>query len=412
MASPPVILVMASTYPRWAGDPEPAFVHELNRRLSQWFDVITLAPHAPGALRFETLDGVRVHRFAYAPASLETLVNDGGIAANLRRSPWKLMLLPGFLLAQWWEARRLIRRYRPSVVHAHWLIPQGIIAAHLCRRGPALVATSHGGDVFALRSSWFARLRRSVARQARAVSVVSTALRDRLVAEGVNAESLMVQPMGVDLCGRFVLAPEVRRTPYELLFVGRLVEKKGLQQLLAALPQVLRRYPKVKLKVIGFGPWLMRLRRQAAVLGIESYVEFLGPRNQSDLPLVYRRASLLVAPFVRARSGDRDGMPVTVIEALGCGCPVVAGDLPALREIFGDQANRFLVDPLDTDALARAILSVLDDPSAAEAATLRLRKRLVHGLDWQTVAQNYAQLLAQAAGLPLPNPSAAVDRIG
>ena len=92
------ILVLASTYPRWRGDHEPGFVHELNRRLVDEFDVHVVCPHAPGAASYEVMDGVSIHRFRYAPEALETLVQDGGILANLNRSHWKWGLVPFFFV--------------------------------------------------------------------------------------------------------------------------------------------------------------------------------------------------------------------------------------------------------------------------------------------------------------------------
>src|SRR5690606_35495391 len=91
-------LVLASTYPRWRGDPEPGFVHELARRLADEFDVSVVCPHALGAHVRESMDGVEVHRFRYAPTRFETLVNKGGITTNLRRSPWKYLLVLPFLI--------------------------------------------------------------------------------------------------------------------------------------------------------------------------------------------------------------------------------------------------------------------------------------------------------------------------
>ena len=120
----PVLLVLTSTYPRWKGDHEPGFVHELSRRLADDFKVIALGPSAPGAKPRETLDGVDVVRYRYAPRRMETLVNDGGIVTNLRRHRWKVLLLPGFVMALAWRAWRLQRTERVDVIHAHWLIPQ------------------------------------------------------------------------------------------------------------------------------------------------------------------------------------------------------------------------------------------------------------------------------------------------
>ena len=97
----PTLLVLASTYPRRAGDHEPGFVHELCRRLAERFEVIALVPDAPGADASGMLDGVEVVRYRYAPHTLQTLVPNGGIVANLRAARWKWLLLPGFIIGQW-----------------------------------------------------------------------------------------------------------------------------------------------------------------------------------------------------------------------------------------------------------------------------------------------------------------------
>jgi Glycosyltransferase len=240
----PRLIVLASTYPRWTNDHEPSFVHSLAKRLTGRFDVIAVVPHAPGALRHEVLDGVTVSRYRYAPAPCETLVNDGGIASNLRRAPWKWLLLPSFIAMQWVEARRWATR--GSVVHAHWLIPQGIVARLL--RRPYLL-TCHGADVFSLRGKTATAAKKFALTGAREVTVVSTAMAPAL--QPLTSRHVpRVQPMGVDLKQSFTPATEPRDQAH-LLFVGRLVEKKGLDVLIRAMPSVVERHPRVRLTIVG-----------------------------------------------------------------------------------------------------------------------------------------------------------------
>lgn len=219
----PRLLVLASTYPRWTGDPEPAFVHELTRRLTERFDVVVLCPHAQGAAREEFLDGVRVLRYRYAPNWLETLVNDGGIVTNLRRAPWKWMLVPGFLFAQSLAYWKQLLAAKPEVVHAHWLLPQGLLVAMtslFSRRAPPFVVTSHGADLFALRAAPMPAFKRFVLRRASAVTVVSAAMKDEVARIGADPSRVSVQPMGVDLQHRFTPDPATERSRDEILFVG------------------------------------------------------------------------------------------------------------------------------------------------------------------------------------------------
>ena len=250
----PRLLVLASTYPRWVGDPEPGFVHELCRRLVDDFDVVVVCPSAPGALHRETMDGIDVQRFRYAPHRLEMLVNGGGITSNLRRNPWLYLLVLPFVLGMGIGVLAALRSHKPAVVHAHWLLPQGLIAALLLPRRLPLVVTSHGADLFAWRGRLFRAMKRFVLRRASTATVVSTPMVDEVVRLGMPPARVVVAPMGVDLCGRFTPDASVPRSAAEILFVGRLVEKKGLRHLIAAMPAIIEAIPDATLVVAGFGP--------------------------------------------------------------------------------------------------------------------------------------------------------------
>ena len=392
--SRPRLLILSSTYPRWAGDSEPGFVHELARRLAGTFAVTVLCPHAPNAKRSERMDGVEVLRFRYAPASLETLVAGGGLLGNLRRRPLKALLLPFFLAAQLWATWRCIRRIEPDCVHAHWIVPQGAILALLAFLGlrtPWLL-TSHGGDLYSLRGAAWDALKRSVLSRADAVTVVSVAMLAELERLGVDAGPVSVAPMGVDLGGTFVPGAGQARSPGEILFVGRLVEKKGLRYLVEALALLRDREPACSLTVAGAGPEREALERQVRDLGLSERVRFLGPVAQADLPSLYRRAAVFVSPFVTAASGDREGLGLVVIEALGCGCPVIASDIPPLHDVPSDALT--LVPQANAALLAGAIAACLDrsgESVADDGARLRAK------YDWSAASGTYVRLLRALA---------------
>lgn len=390
------VLVLASTYPRWKEDAEPGFVHELCRRLTSEFNVIALVPDAPGADPPGDFDGVNVVRFRYAPRKWQTLVNDGGIIANLRRSPWKWLLMPIFVLSMLAATWSACSKWKPDVVHAHWLLPQGLIGViGLALRGgvrPPLLVTIHGADLYALRSKVLIAIKRFVARRASAISVVSSGMLDDLKALGATPSKVFVQSMGVDLTNRFTINPVPVRSHDEILFVGRLVEKKGLRYLIEALPHVLQRHPQARLTVAGFGPEEKACRIQVEKMNLSDKVTFLGPIAQSDLPALYRRAAVFVAPFVQAVTGDREGLGLVVLEAAGCGCPVVVSDFPATREMLhADEA--IFVTAKSPQSLGVAINNVLarqyEKVKAAEISeSLRLR------FDWDVVSSRYASIVS------------------
>lgn len=393
----PRLLVLTSTFPRWLDDSEPPFVFELSRRLTDAFEVTVLAPRAPGSLRNETMAELCVIRFPYFFRRWESLATyGGGILNRLRANRLSYLLVPLFLAGQLWALVRLLRRESFDVIHAHWIIPQGLVAVvarWLAQRSMPLVCTSHGGDLFALRGRLLQRLKRWVIDRCQVLTVVSSAMQAAVVAMGVDPGKVEVISMGVDLRYRFTPDPGVTRNSHELVFVGRLVEKKGLRVLLEAMPAVLARHPEVRLTVAGSGPLERDLRRQARALGITDRVDFLGMVAQSELPALYRRATLFVAPFRVARSGDQEGLGLVLVEALGCGCPVIASDLPAVREVIVDQRFGLLVDALDSVVLAAAVDRLLADPALRERLGTDGRDHVLRWFDWTTISARYAGLL-------------------
>lgn len=394
------LLVTTSTYPRWADDPEPGFVHELARRLATRFDVTVLAPHARGAKVFERLDGVDVVRFRYAPARWERLVHGGGIGTNLRRMPVLWLLVPVFALAHAVALVRCLRRIRPDVLHAHWIIPQAACLRAVQCLGvplPPVVLTSHGADLFSFRGALAVRIKRWALRCADAVTVVSEGMRAPMRELGVDDTRMGVEPMGVDLEKRFT-PPESRPASDDLLFVGRFVEKKGLALLIEAMPHVLAARPAARLRIAGFGPEDASYRALASRLGIAARCEFLGPVAQRDLATLYREAALLVAPFVEAGTGDQEGLGLVVLEACGCGCPVLAGRVRATDDLLAlTDRGVATVDPRDPRALADAIVARLADPAAAQADARRAHDALARRMGWTQVADRYAARLSSLA---------------
>lgn len=394
----PRLLVLTSTFPRWAGDHEPPFVFELSRRLADTFDVHVLAPHAVGARREEILADLHVHRFRYAPGSLQQLAYDGGILARLRQRRWRLLLVPCLLAGQWWALRRLLRRQRFDAIHAHWLVPQALVAILAgVPRNCALLCTSHGGDLFGLRGRLLGRLKRGILARCTGVTVVSAAMRDE-VQRLRPGQAVDIIPMGTDLVGCFTPLPTVARAPNAIVFAGRLVEKKGVGYLIDAIARLRQQGRPVTLRIAGSGPELAALRAQAQRLGIESAVDFLGAVDHPRLADLYRQASVAVVPSVVAASGDQEGFGLVIVEAMGCECPVVASRLPAIDDIAIDGETALLVPPADPAALADAIAAVLDDPSTARRRAMAARARVQERFDWDSITGRYAGLLLRLIG--------------
>lgn len=389
------LLVLTSTYPRFPGDTLPTFVHELCKRLVQaGHRVHVLTPRLPGGRRYDVIDGVEVERFPYFLAGSETLTGEGGILARIRQHPWRIALVPWFLGGFAFALLRATRRRTYALIHAHWLIPQGMLAAALTRWLPPipLVCTAHGSDIHALDGAMFRRLRQAVVTRSTLVTVVSAALRDSLLRAGAPPERIAVASMGVDFSQRFQAPAHITREPRRLIFVGRLVKAKGVHVLLDAFTRLRREFPDATLEIIGSGPQDAALRDQATAAGHASAVVFSGALPQEALPARYARAAIAVVPSLA------EGFGLVVLEALGCGCAVVASDLPALRALIADGYSGRLFPPGNPEALAEALLALMRDPARVREYAARGLEHAARNYHWDAVTGRYLALYQRALG--------------
>lgn len=387
------VLVLASTYPRWPADTLPPFVHELALRLGTRHEIHVLAPHARGCKTREVMDGVQVHRFRYGPARFETLAYSSGMLPGLRRHPWRLLGLPVFLLAEWFATLRLLRSQKFEAIHAHWLLPHGLIALMaraVCGYHPAVICTSHGADLYGLRGALARTCRRYVVRHSERITVVSRAMLQDLRREAGDVSHVSVLPMGVDTRTRFV--PPVAPTPRNgLLFVGRLADKKGVDVLLEAMAK-LKDMPDLSLHIIGSGPEEAALKQQATALGLGRIVDFVGPIPNRDLPLWYQRSAVLVFPSVVTPYGDQEGLGLVPVEALACGCAVVASDLAAVKDVIRDRQSGLLSSAGDAKQLAESLRVILCDQKLRDRLATQGRAWAAEQFDWNRIAERYATL--------------------
>jgi glycosyltransferase involved in cell wall biosynthesis len=281
---------------------------------------------------------------------------------------------------------RIVRRFRPHVVHTH-TAKAGFLgrqAALAMRPRPAIVHTYHGhvleGYFGAAKSRLYLELERALARVSDRLIGVSEATVDDLVRLGVAPrERFSVLPLGLDL------APLVRagdggpreRTREELgvgsdevllVFVGRVVPIKRLDVLLRALAQTSGSEPRLRLALVGDGEERPGLEALASELGIEREVLFLGYRR--ELRPLFAAADLAVL------SSDNEGTPVSLIEAGAAGLPAVATDVGGVGEVVDDEETGILVPPGDPVALAAALRKMAGDPERRRTLGRAARRRV------------------------------------
>ena len=388
------ILVLTSTFPRWRGDTEPPFVLELCQRLAEHFDIHILAPHAAGAASETIFDGMRVTRYRYFLPRWESLAYQGGILANLKKNRYRYALIPFFLLFQTLAIQKLLRRFPFDLIHAHWIVPQGtcaILASRMHSMVLPILCTSHGGDLYGLSSRAMMWLKRCVLEKTDAVTTVSWAMRDDLDSLGVGLEKVHVLPMGVDLQKRFV-PPRQRSETKAILFVGRVVEKKGLRFLIEAMPEILSKHPNAIMRVAGDGQELSALKNLAYNIGVTDRIQFLGAVPNETLPGLYQTSDVVVFPSVVAAGGDREGFGLVLVEALGCECAVVATDLPAMQDIIKNERSALIVPQRSPQHIVNAVVRLFDDADLRTFLGKTGRCAVENRFDWEIVTKQYAKI--------------------
>lgn len=398
------ILVLTSTYPRWNGDTEPAFVHFLCRQLAKKYKIIVLAPHYPGASRHEDLDGINVYRFRYFFPFAEHLAYDGGIISNLKNNRLKTLLLPFFFASQCINALLLCRKHSISLIHAHWVIPQGLLAVllrqlRLISQDIRILCTSHGGDLFSLQGGFLQSLKRFTFRHSDHVTVVSAAMHDRLVSMDCSTGNITVQPMGVDLTAQFVPNESAVKSR-DIVYVGRLVEKKGVSTLISSINLLKKDYPELTVALIGDGPEKPALAQQCQRLGVNEQVKFLGSMPNDRVPEFYQSARIAVVPSIVAADGDQEGLGLVAVEAMGCACATIVSDLPALRDVVVDEETGLVFKAGNDTDLAEKISTLICKPDLSAQLGRAGRKSIINKFDWHTVGARYLEIMERCIHPP------------
>lgn len=401
MASLPVLLVLASTFPRWKDDTEPRFVFDLSIRLTDAFNVVVLTSHYSGAQRYEKWDGLEVYRYKYAPEKLQSLVYNGGIVANLAKSPWKWLLVPSFIVGQLLGILRLLKRHKVSIVHAHWLLPQAalaLVARKVSGRDISILTTSHGGDLFGLKGRVATWIKCWVIDNSDSLTVVSQAMKTRVVEMSPQSGSkTQVLPMGTELNQTFYPRVDIKRDRNLIVFVGRLVEKKGVQDLIKAISKVSEARAEVKLAIIGSGPELGSLRDLVDRLDIGSIVSFEEQVSHEAIAIWFNRAGMAVFPFCESKEGDVEGLGLVMVEAMGCGAPVIAGNVDAVHDVISDGETGVVVSSRDPESVAAAIVRLLSCPALADKLSDNALLYVSEKFNWVNISNAYKLVLLECA---------------
>jgi glycosyltransferase involved in cell wall biosynthesis len=385
------VLMITTSYPKTPGDVTAPVIEKIVFELARRGHAVDLVlPRHPDLVLEGRDRGLPVRFFPFWAGGAKTYA--WGYASSMRADrdlrPRALALAPLVFISALTVMRRLARANAYDVVHAHWVLPNGPIAALAAPAPrPPLVVSLHGSDIFvAEKSRALAAIARWTFRRAHWVAACAGDLAERAIRLGAPPARVATLLHGVDVDELAQGdATEWRRRAaagdddFLVVALGRLVAKKGFSHLLRAASLLRARGVPLVVAIGGVGDLAGRLTEEAAELGCADCVHLLGNVPHDQIGGLFRAADAVAVPSVRDEKGNVDGLPNVLLEAMAVGRPVVSTRIAGVPDVVDDGQSGLLVPPADDDALADALARVRADPSLRArlgAAALQTARRL------------------------------------
>jgi teichuronic acid biosynthesis glycosyltransferase TuaC len=292
---------------------------------------------------------------------------------------------------------------RKDLVHAHHVFLDGYGMIDTCKKWKApLIVDVHGDTVFTqmVRDPLIGKKMTETLHYASKVVCISRNLCQLAKSFGIDEDRIEYVPLGIDV-GQHRPEEQVRikserglQDKIVILYVGQLIERKGVRHLLKALalvdPALLR---KCKVTIVGNGPERGRLEWLASKLGLDEYVTFTGKVSDDDLLDWYAAADIFVLPSLS------EGRPTVINEAMASECAVIASDVSGIPEQVTDGRNGFLVPPADPVALAQKIAYLLENENAIGVMGRNGRDKIIEEkITWEGYAERMVRIYGRVTG--------------
>ena len=414
------VLVIGSVYPRFDKDAEVPWLRTSVAHLKKaGVEIQVLAPSYKG-LKSHDIDGTRVNRFRYAPASWEILTHEEGAPSKMASRPWLQLLAIPYIINGFFKCLKICRKWRPDVIHAHWPFPHAYIALGAAKlfRIP-LVLNFHGAELLLIRKKkWVKPLLKFAIGQAQAVFANSSFTAGKIKA--IRNVDVEWSPYGTTLDGdgghpRNAPVAHAVNGKFKVLFVGRHIERKGICYLIEAARYLSA--DKFEIRIVGEGDLTEELKAQAAQLegsvilseahqgGAEgsspehrpASIVFTGKLVAPELAREYREANVFVLPAIVDHKGDTEGLGVVLIEAMELGLPIIASNVGGIPDVVVNNESGILVPEKDPVALADAIKRIESDPQYTARLLEGARNRIAEHFTWDNITRRQIEIYEQLA---------------
>ena len=380
---------IVSTFPRALDDPEVPWLLQCIRRLKEkGLEVKVFAPAFKG-LRDQEISGISVHRFRYFFRRWENLTHDEGAPNKLRKNPLYIFVAIFYILFGVIDIIRYCHRERFDILHVHWPFPHGIfgmIGGQIC--GARVILNFHGAELLLVQKHPLIRpCIRFFLHHADSVIANSSFTRERIVE--IERQPVEVIPFGAAVEEkRYTKSKDPVKT---ILFVGRLIERKGVEYLIRAMPHVLAKV-NAKLIIVGEGHQRPVLEKLIVQKRLNRAVKLTGKVSDEVLREWYAGCDVFVLPSIVDARGDTEGLGIVLLEALSYKKPVVASKVGGIPDITIHGETGLLVPQKDSHALAESILRVLMDETFARRLGARGYKYVKERFSWERITYQIIHL--------------------
>lgn len=396
------ICLLTHTFPRFLGDTAAPFMGELAEALAKTDNEIIILTPFDEKFNFAVKRPYKIITYKYIwPTSLHLLGYSRTLQGDRKLRLPTYFLSPLMFIFGFIALLRLVWREKVDVISAHWIIPNGFIAALVSKitKTPYTV-TIPGSDIYLGGKNWlFRELVGFAASNARVVISDSAHYLEALNNLGFDPKNTAVIRYGVNTSKFKTIKKDqsiLKKFNFKvnspmLLAVGRLVAKKGFIYLIKALPKILSQIPEAMLVIVGDGDQKRELISLITKLDLEKQVIFAGTVPHDQLIKYYNLADVFIMPSIRDESGNIDASPVAMMEAIACGSLVVATSFAGNDGLIKEGETGYLVEEKNSNQIAQRVIDLLGKKNNNKLRS-EIRRIAEENFSTAKVAQKYLEI--------------------
>ena len=337
--------------------------------------------HVKKLLKYTAASGHRVDVITFDKAEIE------GVTIHIIKTPSLLRSRKLRYLYCVIAARKLVREIKPDILLSIYLIGPGGLGAR-CSYHPHVVMAIGSDVLLEMKRSFYNRLiTKSIIKRTDRFITVSKAVADKLVERGVYPENIFTNPIGVDSALFNYSEDSDKKGKLQIVSTRKLDPLYNVKQFINSLPGVIEKHEGFDVVIIGTGSEYKSIKRSIDSYGVKENVKLVGNVSQSDLVNYLKKSHIYISMSLS------DGAPVSLFEAMACGCFPILSDIQANRDWIKDGINGFLIPLGNHELLVKRILEAMESPSLVNKAKLTNRQIVEERLDFSKTSDNLIQYL-------------------